>query len=525
MRRPFLFKSILYKTLGVLMADEQNTIDEQTEQAKDEIKNIVNISDAGPCKKKIEIEIPEEKVKGFLDNKYQELRKEAVVPGFRKGRAPMRLLEKRFGTDLSKQSKLELMVSAADEAIKDSKLDTLGDPDIDHEKIELPESGPMKFDFEVEVRPEFELPELEGIAIEKPTFAVTDDIIDAELIALRRRTGVWSPREKAVELDDQIIADVVLVTEGKADRDKRDNIEIYVRKTGFVAGIPVEDLDQLLKDATHGDTRKTTVEIPPTFYNEDYRGKKVEVEITVKEVKVLEPAELNEEFLARYGAADENDLKDMIREQMTHQAEREARSAMSEQVFTYLRDKVELELPESVVASQSLSILQRQYSSLLMRGLSREQVDEQMDQLRAGSEQQAKDQLKMFFIMDKLADKLDVSVTDEEINSHIAYVAASRGRRPEKMREELSRDGSLSQFMVQVREQKCIEKILEKAVVTDVAPDAAKSAAPKKAAAKKTAKTPKKTQTPKADSGDAEGSNAADERRKTAAKRTKKKDE
>ena len=151
----------------------------------------------------------------------------------------------------------------------------------------------------------------------------------------------------------------------------------------------------------------------------------------------------------------------MIREQMTHQAEREARSAMSEQVFTYLRDKVELELPESVVASQSLSILQRQYSSLLMRGLSREQVDEQMDQLRAGSEQQAKDQLKMFFIMDKLADKLDVSVTDEEINSHIAYVAASRGRRPEKMREELSRDGSLSQFMVQVREQKCIEKILE----------------------------------------------------------------
>lgn len=493
------------------MTAENNPTPEETQ---DEIKNIVNVSDAGPCKKKIEIEIPEEKVREFLDKKFQDLRKEAVVPGFRKGRAPMRLLEKRFGADISKQSKLELMVTAAESAIKDSGLDTLGDPDIDHEKIELPAAGPMKFDFEVEIRPEFELPELDGIAIEKPTVEVTDETVDTELAALRRRAGVWTPKEKTVEADDQVIADVALVTEGKGDRDKRDNIEIFVRKTGFVAGIPIEDLDQLLKDAKHGDTRKTTVEIPATFYNEEYRGKKIDVEITVKEVKVMEPAELNEEFLARYGAADENDLKDMIREQMSHQAEREARSAMGEQVFAYLRDKVELDLPEAVVASQSLSILQRQYSNLLMRGLSREQVDEQMDQLRAGSEEQAKEQLKMFFIMDKLADKLEVSVSDEEINSHIAYVAASRGRRPERMREELARDGSLSQFIVQVREQKCIEKILEKAAITDVAPDQVKPVAKK--AAKKTAKKPVE------EAGEDDSDN---ERKKTAAKRTKKKDE
>ena len=496
------------------MTTEKNPAPEA--EAQDEIKNVVNVSDAGPCKKKIEIEIPEQKVREFLEKKYQDLRKEAVVPGFRKGRAPMRLLEKRFGTDVSKQSKLELIVGAADTAIKDSKLDTLGDPEIDHEKIELPTSGPMKFDFEVEIRPEFELPELDGIAVEKPKIEVTDATVDAELATLRKRAGVWAPKDKAVELDDQVVGDVVLVTEGRADHDKRDNIEIFVRKTGFVAGIPVEDLDQLLKDAKHGDTRKTTVDIPATFFNEEYRGKKVDVEITVKEVKVLEPAELTEEFLQRYGAKDENDLKDMIREQMSQQAERQARSAMSEQIFAYLTDKIELDLPEAVVASQSMSILQRQYSNLLMRGLSREQVDEQMDQLKAGSEQQAKDQLKMFFIMDKIAEKLEVSVSEEEINSHIAYVAASRGRRPERMREELARDGSLSQFIMQIREQKCVEKILEKAQITEVEPDKVKPV--KKAAAKKTAK---KAATEESDDKD----DAADERKKTTAKRTKKKDE
>ena len=496
------------------MAKKKNT---EPEQTSEEVKNVVTISDAGVCKKKIEIEIPESKVREFMDKKYQDLRKEAVVPGFRKGRAPLRLLEKRFGTDVTKQSKLELIIGAADEAIKDSKLDTLGDPEVDHEKIELPVSGPMKFAFEVEIRPEFELPELDGIEVEKPKIETTDETVEGELTMLRRRAGVWSPQEKAVELDDQILANVILVTEGEAAQDKRDNVEIYVRKTSFVAGIPVEDLDQLLKGAKHGDTRKTTVEVPATFFNEAYRGKKVDVEITVKEVKVLELAEVNEEFLQRYGASDAADLKNMIREQMGHQAEQQARSAMSEQVFAYLRDKVEFELPEALVASQSLSILQRQYSNLLMRGLSREQVDEQMDQLKASSEEQAQEMLKMFFIMDKIATKLDVSVSEEEINSHIAYVAATRGRRPEKMREELARDGSLSQFVMQIREQKCVEKILEKAKISDVEPEKMKKPAPKKAAAKKPAAKAKK----EADATDeTEG-----ERKKTTAKRTKKKEE
>ena len=97
------------------------------------------------------------------DEKYENLRKEALVPGFRKGRAPRRLLEKRFGKDTSEQIKLTLLAEASESALKDSKLDTLGEPDIDFDKIDMPAEGPLKFDFEIEVRPEFELPELEGI--------------------------------------------------------------------------------------------------------------------------------------------------------------------------------------------------------------------------------------------------------------------------------------------------------------------------------------------------------------------------
>jgi len=489
------------------MAEEET----KTEETKDEIKNIVTITDAGPCKKKIEIEIPAEAIHAKLDEKYSELKKDAVIPGFRKGRAPIRLLEKRFGTDISKQAKLELLVAASDAAIKDNNLDTLGEPDMDHEKIELPQEGPMKVEFEVEVRPEFDLPELEGIEIEKPKAEVTDKQVDEEVEAIRKRAGIWTPKEKGgVAEGDQIIADVTLVTEGSADHDKRENIEIVIRKTGFVAGVPVEDLDKLLKGAKHGDEKKTTVEIPETFYNEDLRGKKIDLTIEVKEIKSLELAEMNEDFFKRLGVSDEADLKGKIREQISAQADRQARNAMSEQVYAFLRDKIDFDLPNDVVAAQSVSILQRQYTNMLMQGVSKEQVDEQMDQLKASSEEQAAEQLKMYFIMDKLADKLKVEVSEEEINGQIAYAAAMRGRRPEKMREELAKDGSLAQMTLQIREEKCIEKILEKATIKEVDKVSEKPKTTKKTVAKKTVKKEEKAD------------DTEKERKKTATKRTKK---
>jgi trigger factor len=463
------------------MAKKKKAEQEQAaEQAESKVG--VTIENVGPCKKKVTIEIPESKVKGSLHKKYDELRKEAVLPGFRKGRAPLRLLEKRFGTDITRQAKMELMLDASQEALKENKLDVLGDPNIDPEKVEVPESGPMKFDFEIEVRPEFELPEMDGIEIEKPVAEVTDAMVETEVQTLCKRAGVWMPREGAIEAEDQIIANVVLKVEGAADIEKKDNIEVYVRKAGFVGGVSVENLDQLLIGAKAGDEKKTTVDVPETFFNEQYRGKKVEVEITIKEVKQLKPAELNDEFVKRYGLESADKLKAEIRQSLAAQSQQQAQSAMADQVHHFLQEKITFELPNDIVASQSAEVLQRQYANLLMRGVPKEEVEQQMEQMRAGSEEQAREQLKIYFIMDKVAEKYEVTVTDEEINGHIARIAAYRGRRPEKMRDEMMRDGSLSQFTLQVREQKCIEKILEKAKIDEVAPEKATKAKAAKAA-------------------------------------------
>lgn len=478
----------------------------QEGEASTTSKNTVTLEDAGPCKKKIVIEIPEERIKESADEQYRELRREAVVPGFRKGRAPRRLLEKRFGKETNEQVKLKLLAEASEAALKDNELDTLGDPDIDYEHIELPATGPMTFEFEVEVRPAFELPALEGIPVTRPKLEVTDEQVDREIEQLRRWSGVWTPREEGtkVEKDDQVIGDVHLTfeqteeekeqaakeaQEGQEGREgdtleldtKLANTEIYVRPNGFAGPIPIETLDELLIGATAGDKKRTTVDIPKTYFRQEYQGRRVEVEIDIKDVKYLKLAEIDEHFLQRYNVDSEDELRETVQDNLQTQLESRVRNEMSEQIYQYLLDHTDFDLPLDIVARQAGGILQRQYISLLQRGLSRQQIEEQMEQLRASSEEQAQEQLKTFFIMDRVADRLEIEVTEEEINGHIAQMAIQRGQRPEKMKEQMERDGSLAQFRMEVRQSKCISKMLESASISEGKPERKAKTAKKKA--------------------------------------------
>ena len=453
---------------------EESEVESQTEESEEtpekepEIPNIVTIEDAGPCKKKVIIEIPREKIEKAADSQFEELRRDAIVPGFRKGRAPRRLLEKRFGKEANDAIKAKLLADASQSALVDNELKTLGEPDINVDEIELPDEGPMKFDFVVEVRPEFELPELEGIPITKKNLEVTDEQIDGEIEQIQRWSGIWTPRKnEPAQSEDQVIADAKLKVEDVEEEEKLDNIEIYVRKNGFVGQIPVENLDEILTGVKATETRTTTVEVPKTYYKEEYRGKKVDIEIEVKDIKWLKPAELDENFLQRFNVENEDELREQIHDRLQRRLESQVRSEMGDQIYQYLQDNTDFDLPLDVIAQQADSVLRRQYINLMMKGLTREQINEQMEQLQAGSEEQAKKQVKTFFIMDKVAEKLDISVSEPEINGYIAQIAMERNQRPERMREQMEHEGTLSQLELEVRQEKCIEKLLESAKITE----------------------------------------------------------
>jgi len=207
--------------------------------------------------------------------------------------------------------------------------------------------------------------------------------------------------------------------------------------------------------------------VPKTYFREEYRGKKVDIQITIKDIKWLKPAELGENFLRRFDVENENDLREKVRDTLQSRLEQQVRTEMTEQIYQYLLDNTDFDLPLDIVADHSTTLLKRHYSNLIMRGLPREHIEQQMEQLQASSEQQAKEQFKTFFVMDKVAEELKIEVSDEEINGRIAQLAIQQRRRPERMRDEMERDGSLAQFTLQVREEKCIAKLLESAKITE----------------------------------------------------------
>ena len=186
----------------------------------------------GPLRKKLTVGIPKEFVTSRLDEQYTELRRDAAVPGFRKGRAPRRLLEKRFGGEVGDTLVQQLVSTGYLAAVEKTDLKVIGDPMVwirekgvesqtlvDVQKaldtIELPSEGNLEFSCEVEIRPEFELPELENIPIEKPIVTIGNEDVDRQIERLRGLRGHYHTLpEGTVEPDDVIMADIVMTSEG-----------------------------------------------------------------------------------------------------------------------------------------------------------------------------------------------------------------------------------------------------------------------------------------------------------------------
>ncbi len=451
-----------------------------TAEEEEKFQCTIKVSESGPWKKKISIEVLRKEIDKELDRQFGELRWKAEVPGFRKGRAPRRLIEKRFGKDMSEQTKLRLMAQAFEQIEEEQDFEVLGEVDFDPEKLELPEEGDFNWEYEVEVKPEFEMPKLEGVRIEKPLFEVTRERVDEALEELQKRHGYQEEiTEGPAQENDLVRAAVVMKVEGLDEEERDENYSIRVGPT-VVMGVYIEDMAQTLKGARIGQTKKCQAEVIDTHVKEEYRGKKADFSIEVKGITRAIAAELNQDFFQKIGISDESELRQRIEEGLEQQAENEIRRMMAQQVYKYLDEKVKFELPAGVAARHADRFLARRYYELLQRGVAREMIDENLEKLQASSSEEANQKLKMSFIMETVADKLEIEVSEAEVNGVVAQIAAQYGRRPERFREELVREDRLETLKNQIRDERAVDKILEMAEVVD-APVKAPEPAPKPA--------------------------------------------
>lgn len=449
------------------MAENQSAVAEQ-QADEEQFQYDIKIEDAGPATKKVVVEIPKERIEQKLAEQFKELRQQAAIPGFRPGHAPQKLVEKRFSNDVREQVRRALISESYQQAVEKNSLQVLGEPEFDNpESIQLPESGGLSYSFQIEVQPAIKLPELANLKVKKPKIAVTDENVDQAMHNLQEQQGTLVPVEdRGIQDKDYVTADVHIRLDGKDIAHQHD--AQIVSRPGRLGGIDVVDLDKKLAGQKPDETRKFTVKIPETYANEQLRNKEVEIEIAVKDIKKLELAELTPEFLSDLGFENEKELREALREQMVQRITYDVQQAMRSQVSKFLLENTSIDLPSRLSDRQTSRVVNRRAIDLMMKGMQREQIEQNLEVLRRGAADEAARELKLFFILGQIAGDQNVDVDEAELNGQIAMLAAQRAQRPEKLKQQMAKDGTLANLYVQMREHKAIDKLLESAQIEDV---------------------------------------------------------
>jgi len=441
------------------------------ETAAEEKPYNVEVSDAGTLRKKVSITIPRKLIDAKFSDIFGDLAKSAQVPGFRPGHAPRRLIEKRFAKDAASDVRNAVIGESLNWTATNVKLQTIGEPNLELDTIELPEQGDLTYSFEIEVAPEFELPNLEGIEVKQAKADITDQRVDEQIEMYRQRYVKYEATTEAAANGDVVTADVKLTGDG-IEQEIKDHVLRVA--PGQVEGLPLVDLTTALEGKKAGDSASVSVKAPEAHANEAWRGKDVTVAIAIKEVRRRILPDLDDAFATQAGFDNITDLKGAVRRNMEKRSEYEVRENMREQVREYLLGSAQFDLPAQMADRHANVALQRQYVSLMQMGIPQEKIMENLAELQARATEVSRRELKLQFILGKIADKMELKVEEGEVNARIAAMARENNRRPEKVRQDLEQQGALMQIEDSIREEKALNALLEKAKVTEAQPEPAK---------------------------------------------------
>ena len=454
------------------MADAA-TLDDTLEQQTDTdgaFDYPVEVEDAGPSAKKLRVTVPRDRIDTQIQHTLGDVRSTANLPGFRPGKAPKHLIEKRFGKAMKDQVQQELLRESYQHALQSQSLNVIGEPEFESpQTIQIPDQGDLTYSFTVEVQPDVPLPTMEGLKVKKPKIEVKDEHVDQAMQNLRQQQGNLMPVEdRGVQEGDYLIADVTLKA-GDEELASQNDAQLVAR-AGRIAGVEVADFADKVAGLKVGEERSFDVSVPEGHPNEKLAGKTAGVTVRLKDVKALQLAEIDGPFIESLGFETEEELRQALREQMVERVDADVRNAMRRQVQDYLFNNTQVDLPKRILAAQVDRVTNRRAVDLLMRGVPRPQVEQNIGQLRQGADAEAERELKLFFVLNKVADERSVAVTEQEVNAHVATTAINNGERPETLRNRMEQDGSLANLFVQLREQKTLDALIEEADVEEVEP-------------------------------------------------------
>ena len=440
----------------------------EAEEAKRKLEIAVDITDAGPCKKHLKVSIPRDEIDRQFEESLESLRKEAAVPGFRPGRAPRQLVVKRFKKQVADQVKTSLLASSLQQIDSEYHLDPITQPRLDVAAIELPDDGPMSFEMDVEVRPQFELPDYHGLSLKRPVKEITDADINTQLLRYLERHGQIVPKlEEAAELDDYLTADLVFLRPDGSVLNEAKEIQFRLQPELRFQDGAIRNLGAVLTGVKPGETRQVEAKLGTAVADPALRGKTIPVQVKVHDLKQVRLPEINQAFLNSIGFDSLDELREAVHDALRRRMQTQQRQALRRQILDELLRQTPFELPTDLVSREESDTIRRLVMELRQEGMSDNEIRAREAEIRANAHESTQRSLKELLLLAKIADAENVKVEDDDLTVEIEAIAERTNESPRRIRARLEKEGMSDNLATQILERKVIDRILEHSTIED----------------------------------------------------------
>ena len=431
----------------------------------------VTIENTAPCRKKLRIEVNAERVAGTRAEILQEFRKFAAIPGFRPGKAPEPMVEKRYAGQIDEELRKRLIPDSYRETLNEQKLKVVGYPQI--ESVDYKPGSALVYTAAVDTAPEFALPDYKGISVKKKTATVKEEEITKTIDSLREQQAEFVAVEgRALQTGDFAVINYTGVADGKPiselvpetkELGEKKDLWLLISPESFLPGF----CDQLV-GANAGEKRQVLIDFPADFPQKTLTGKKATFFVDVTAIKEKKLPEVNDDFAKKVGLESVDKLKEAVRKSLLTEAESQQEAEVRRQIADHLVGKVEFELPESLVQQETRSIIYDVVRENSMRGATKEQLEEKKNEIYGFATQSAKGRLRTSFILEAIAEAEKIKVEETEIEQRIAQLAQRARTTPEKLKAQLAEKNGLGEIEEQLLVSKTLDFLVANAKIETV---------------------------------------------------------
>jgi trigger factor len=422
----------------------------------------ITIEDLSPVEKRVEFELPWSDVVPKLEKAYDSLRRGVRLPGFRPGKVPRALLEKMYKRQVEDEVARDLVELSLGQAIRENQIQPVAPPTV--EELAIKSGEPFKFTARVEVRSQVTPKDYSGLPISRRPAAVTDEQVTEALEGYRRRLTEFKPVEGRTQTGD---TDLVLVElSGKVGEHKIKKRQVAIDLENDSEG-PLPGLPSRLRGQP---ITPEPIEVDYTLAGEgllpELAGKQVHMHVTIKEVREKKVPALDDEMAKDTGEADTLEgLKTKVRDRLLEQDERRIKSEMTRAVIKELIKRNEFAVAPALIDRYAQLLVNRAKQQLVMMGVDVESIDD--ERMRAEVRGEAEEEARGSILIQAIAEREGITVTDADVQKRVAELAAARNENPKQLRADLEKDQRIHQIEGQIREQKALDMLIAQAKITE----------------------------------------------------------